>query len=127
MAMRVKHLNLKVEPKGKFFDRVGKKLAVIDRGQIPKKEEESLSFESLEAFRKILTPKRMELLRTIRHERPSSIYELAKMVRRDIKNVREDISMLKDLGLVELKTDRRIRTVVIPRVNYDELKVAIAI
>jgi predicted transcriptional regulator len=127
MAMRVKHLNLKVEPKGKFFDRVGRKLAVIDRGQAPEKEEESLSFESLEAFRKILTPKRMELLRVIRHEKPSSIYELAKMVRRDIKNVRGDIAMLKDLGLVELKNGRRIRTVVIPRVNYDELKVAIAI
>ena len=127
MAMRVKHLNLKVEPKGKFFGRVGKGLGAIDRGQIPDSPEESLSFESLEAFRKILTPKRIELLKIIKHERPASIYELAKLAHRDIKNVREDIALLKALDLVDLKTDRRIRTVVIPRVSYDELKVAIAI
>jgi predicted transcriptional regulator len=127
MAMRVKHLNLRVEPKEKFFDRVGRKLAAADRGQAPENPQESLSFESLEAFRKILTPKRMELVRLIRHEKPSSIYELAKLARRDIKNIREDLALLKNLGLVELVNDRRIRAVVIPRVKYDELKIAIAI
>ena len=127
MAMRIKHMNLKVEPKARFFDRVGKKLSAMDKGQAPGEIEESLSFESVEAFRKILTPKRIELLKIIRHERPSSIYALAKLARRDIKNVRDDIALLKDLGLVDLKSDRNVRAVVIPRVNYDELKVAIAI
>ena len=127
MAMRIKHLNLKIETKTKFFDRVGKRLSAIDKGQASGKLEEALSFESVEAFRKILTPKRMELLKIIRHERPSSIYALAKLARRDIKNVRDDIALLKNLGLVDLKSDRNVRAVVIPRVNYDELKVAIAI
>ena len=127
MAMRVKHLNLKVEPRVKFFDRVGKKLSAIDKGGAPGMIEESLSFESLEAFRKILTPKRMELLKLIRHEKPSSLYALAKLARRDLKNVRDDIALLKKLGLVDLRSDRNVRAVVIPRVNYDELKVAIAI
>ncbi len=127
MAMHVKRLNLKVEPKAQFFDRVGKKLSAVDKGQSPGPLEEALSFESLEAFRKILTPKRMELLRLIRHERPSSLYALAKLARRDLKNVRDDIALLKKLGLVDLRSDRNVRAVVIPRVNYDELKVAIAI
>jgi predicted transcriptional regulator len=127
MAMRVKRLNLKVEPKVKFFERVAKKLSAIDKGQMPGPIEENLSFESLEAFRKILTPKRMELLRLIRHEKPSSLYALAKLARRDLKNVRDDIALLKKLGLVDLRSDRNVRAVVIPRVNYDELKVAIAI
>ena len=127
MAMRVKHLNLKVEPKAKFFERVGRKMSGMDKGQAPGDLEESLSFESLEAFRKILTPKRIELLRLIRHERPSSIYALAKLARRDLKNVRDDIALLKNLGLVDLKSDRNVRAVVIPRVDYDELKVSIAI
>jgi predicted transcriptional regulator len=106
---------------------VGKKLSAMDKGQVPGEIEESLSFESVEAFRKILTPKRIELLKIIRHERPSSIYALAKLARRDLKNVRDDITLLKNLGLVDLKSDRNVRAVVIPRVNYDELKVAIAI
>jgi len=127
MAMRIKHMNLKVEPKARFFDRVGKKLSAMNKGQAPGEIEESLSFESVEAFRKILTPKRIELLKIIRHERPSSIYALAKLARRDLKNVRDDIALLKNLGLVDLKSDRNVRAVVIPRVNYDELKVAIAI
>ena len=127
MAMRVKRLNLKVEPKAAFFKRVGDKLAAIDKGQTPGPLEENLSFESLEAFRKILTPKRMELLRLIRHERPASLYALAKLARRDLKNVRDDITLLKKLGLVNLHSGRNVRAVVIPRVNYDELKVAIAI
>ena len=125
--MRVKRLNLKVEPKAKFFDRVGKKLSSIDKGRMPGPLEENLSFESLEAFRKILTPKRMELLRLIRHEKPASLYALAKLARRDLKNVRDDIALLKKLGLVDLRSDRNVRAVVIPTVNYDELKVAIAI
>jgi predicted transcriptional regulator len=127
MGIRIKHVNLKIEPKGRFFERVRKDIQAIDRGHNPKKLKETLSFESVESFRKILTPKRIELLRAIRHKKPGSIYELAKILNRDLKNIRDDIELMEELGLVDLKNGRKIRDVVIPSVNYDELKIAIAI
>jgi predicted transcriptional regulator len=39
-----------------------------------------------------LTEKRLELLKTIKDRKPSSIYELAKLSGRDLKNVLQDVS-----------------------------------
>ena len=51
------------------------------------REREGVYFTSMQAARNLLTPNRLALLRTIRTKRPGSIYELAKMLRRDLKNV----------------------------------------
>lgn len=42
---------------------------------------------SIEAARNLLTPSRLALLRAIRTKRPGSVYELAKLVGRNLKNV----------------------------------------
>lgn len=86
-------------------------------------------FTSLEAARRILTPKRLQLLRAIRQESPGSIYHLARLVRRDVKNVQEDVRALAELGLVSLKKLRGAsgRHVIIPQVKYTEIEVRIAV
>src|SRR5437867_10017664 len=55
--------------------------AVEARRRISRRE--GVYFTSTEAARNLLTPNRLALLRAIRSSRPGSIYELAKMVRRD--------------------------------------------
>src|SRR3954470_16628664 len=60
-----------------------------------------LSLENLPAFVKALTPARWLLVEALRKSGPSSIYELAKRLKRDYKNVHTDVSALVTLGLIE--------------------------
>jgi predicted transcriptional regulator len=87
--------------------------------------EPQLYFESVEKLRRILTKERLELLLAISRERPSSVHELAGLVRRDYKNVSTDITLLEGLGLVRLEgcTGKgRAQTSTVP---YDEIHVTI--
>src|SRR3989454_304215 len=63
---------------------------------------EGVYLTSIEAARNLLTPNRLALLRAIRTKRPGSIYELAKIVGRDLKNVQDDLRLLERYGLVQI-------------------------
>lgn len=86
-------------------------------------------FTSLEAARNFLTRERLALLRAIREKRPRSIYELAKVVGRDLKNVRQDVKLLERHGLVNLKERRRGEKskVKIPSAPFDQIALRIAL
>lgn len=84
-------------------------------------------FTSLKAMRQVLTPKRLELLHLVREKHPGSIYELARMCGRDLKNVQDDIAMLSRIGLVSLTHAKQARERIIPQVGYDRLNLHIPI
>jgi predicted transcriptional regulator len=67
--------------------------------------------------------------RTSRHPTSArSIYELARMVRRDLKNVQEDVRILERHGLVRIaKRPRGTRTVKAPRMPFEAIALKIAI
>ncbi|MGH7813994.1 MAG: hypothetical protein ACREQI_08335 [Candidatus Binataceae bacterium] len=89
---------------------------------------EDVGFTSLEAARNFLTRERLALLRAIKTSRPRSIYELAGIVDRDLKNVQEDVRILERHGLVKIaKRPRGKRIVKAPRVPFDEIALRIAI
>ena len=89
---------------------------------------EIVGFTSLEAARNFLTRERLGLLHTIRSRHPGSIYELAKMAGRDLKNVQEDVRILEQHGLVRIaKRPRGSRNAKVPRVPFDEIALKIAI
>ena len=90
---------------------------------------EGVYFSSIEAARNLLTPGRLALLRAIRAKRPGSIYELAKVVGRDLKNVQEDVKLLERYGLVHLSRGRGAgkRVVRTPRTTCSEIALRIAI
>ena len=85
----------------------------------------SISFQSLDQLRKFLTPKRLELLRVIRHRKPGSIYELAKLVDRTPENVNTDIRFLDQLGFVEITKVKETRKKTVPEVVYDKMTLEI--
>ena len=60
-------------------------------------------FESINAVRNILTPKRLELWQVIRDKKPASISAVAKLVGRDFKSVHQDVQLLAAVGIVELR------------------------
>ena len=101
-------------------------LAVQNR--LPVKKRDEVSFTSLAAARNFLTPKRMEILHTIREKNPASIYSLAKMTRRSFPAVLRDVETLTRHGLVKLTRQKKSpRHAVHPTVSYDAINLWISI
>ncbi len=95
----------------------------VERGEKVKKES-GIYITSLDAVRKVLTPQRMALLRLIREEKPESLHELARLARRNIKNVSDDVRYLAQVDLIELReSDKKVSA----RVNYDTILLEIAV
>ena len=74
-----------------------------------------------------MSEERIRLLRIIRHKKPKSIYSLAKLVKRDRKNVITDLNILRNAGLIELQEEKGIRTMTRPIADYDRLEISIEI
>jgi predicted transcriptional regulator len=62
---------------------------------------EVLSFENLPVLLKTLSPARWTLLQKLRTEGPLSIYELARRLERDYKNVHTDVTQLAAIRLIQ--------------------------
>ena len=86
-------------------------------------------FTSIEAARNFLTRERLALLRVIRARHPRSIYELAKIADRDLKNVQQDVHLLERHGLIRFTEKRRGRKskIKVPEAPFEEIALKIAI
>jgi predicted transcriptional regulator len=67
-----------------------------------------LTLADLPALLKNLSPARWALLENLRSAGACSIYELAKRLGRDYKNVHTDVARLAELGLIERRADSRV-------------------
>jgi predicted transcriptional regulator len=83
-------------------------------------DERHLIFESWDALARVLTEKRMELLRYVRRHKVTSVRALAKALRRDYSNVHADIQALVAAGLID-STDGGLHA------DYDAIETTIAI
>ena len=98
----------------------------LDRGEKPRPHS-GVYFESLEAVRNFLTEKRLELWRVIRDQEPHSLTELAHLVKRDYKDVHQDVSILADVGIVDLRKPKGATTRAIKPVSLvDQLEFKVA-
>ena len=59
-----------------------------------------LNFEDYAQLSAILTPKRVELLQSLRQGEPVSVRALASRLNRDYKNVHVDVAALEEAGLI---------------------------
>ena len=98
----------------------------LARGEKPAPET-GVFFENLSAMRKALTGKRLEIVRTIKKEKPRSVYALAKSLGRDLRSVIKDLEFLEDVGLVDLKKSSEGKERTEPRVDYDIIDLKIAV
>ena len=67
-------------------------------------QENQLSFESWDALTRVLTGKRLELLRYVRRHEVASVRALSKALGRDYSNVHADVQALKAAGLIDATT-----------------------
>jgi predicted transcriptional regulator len=79
-------------------------------------------------LRTMLSPEKARLLHVLRSKQPNSLYELAKILGRDFKAVRHDISILENFGMVEMiPIHKGKRKKLKPILVVDELKINIKI
>ncbi len=82
--------------------------------------ERHLAFESWDTLARVLTAKRMELLRYVRRHKVASVRALAKVLGRDYSNVHADVQALVAAGLLDT-TDGGVHA------DYDAIETKIAI
>lgn len=124
--MKVKNIKIAIKSDEKLFGEIKDVWGKLEKGEKVKKHE-GIYFKSLEAMRKVLTEERLRVLKTIKTKHPSSVYELAKILKRDIKNVSNDLDYLQNIGLVELKKTTEGRKKTTPSVNYDKILLEIPV
>lgn len=123
--MKVKKVRIGIQSVQDVFRDVKETVRRIDKGErLAPVKGPQIYFTSFEVFRKALTPKRLELLHIIKNQKPSSINELARMAKRDVKNVADDVKYLDQIGLIETKETGRKTT---PRISYDKIALEIAV
>ncbi len=121
--MKTKKIRIEIRSLDSALREAGEGFEKISKGQ-RLGEKTAIYFSNIKDLRKVLTEKRLELLKTIKDRKPSSIYELARMVNRDLKNVLQDVDYLREIGMVDVTetADKKV-----PTVGYDVLSLELAI
>lgn len=91
------------------------------------KEHEGIYFDSIDNMRAILTNNRLLILKAIREHKPKSVYELAKILGRDLKNVNQDLKLLSEIGLVTLERMETDKKRIMPHVDYSKILLEIPV
>src|SRR5258708_7518786 len=121
--MKTKELIIGIKSVEQGLGEFSKTLKAIEHGKTVQPQGEKLNFVSLEAARTFFTPKRIELLKLIHHKEPRSIYDLAKLADRHLKNVQDDVGILARIGLIDLEQQEEGRGKSVSKVDYDQLEV----
>jgi predicted transcriptional regulator len=124
--VKIKNIRIAIRGEKELFEEVKEVWGKLERGEKVKKHQ-AIYFESLDAMRKVLTEERLKIVKAIRKNHPASIYELAKILRRDVKNTFDDVQFLAQAGLVELKKTKDIRERTAPKVDYDKIVLEISV
>ena len=84
-------------------------------------------FEGISALRSILSNEKARLLHITKSKKPKSIYELAKMLKRDFKSVSDDVKQLEKFGFLDMISEstgkrERLRPVLVVDSMHIHLK-----
>jgi predicted transcriptional regulator len=124
--MKVKKIDIGIKALGESLKDFADTWRSLEAGHKVRKHK-GIYFDSVDNMRAVLTNNRLLILKAIREHKPKSVYELAKILGRDLKNVKQDLKLLSDIGLVTLErreTDKRRR---IPHVDYSKILLEIPV
>lgn len=124
--MKIKNVRLDIQSENEFIAEAKKAMKAVAKGKTVKPQS-VISFESLKTMRKFITDERLRILKTIKKNKPDSIYALAKILHRDAKNVTDDVHYLAELGLIEIKKTKNGRKKTRPVVDYEKIQVEIMV
>ena len=109
---------------GDFKKEVTKSLAKRVPSIQPKNH---IVFDSVASFRNFMTMQKIELLTAIAGQKPSSIYELAKLVDRDFAAVLRDCIGLEGTGFITLKEVNNAKGTKMPRLRFSYVGIVICL
>ena len=79
-----------------------------EQGRSVEQPMERLYFEDLATMLRVLTPRRLEVLKVVHEVGPVSVRGLAGRMKRDYKNVHHDLQVLERAGLVTRSPDGKL-------------------
>lgn len=80
------------------------------------------NFEDATEIQRILTPKRLELIRSIMENEPDSMSEVSEELGRGLREIHDDLHLLEEYKIVELRKEGRAKKPVVP---YDRIKIEV--
>lgn len=97
----MKTFTFRYDPKATFAGAMKQMFKASKSGK-PYVETNEMRSASLKALLTVTTENRLHLFRLIHESQPQSIYELAKLVERDMGYVSKEVRILEGLGLIKL-------------------------
>ncbi|HII00298.1 TPA: MarR family transcriptional regulator [Methanosarcinaceae archaeon] len=123
--MKLKDIEIKIMSDEAYGDHLNWLFDDLKDGKITGKRKPKIVARTPEDVAKILTNKRIRLLRVIREKKPESISELARFLNRSQSNVSNDIKYLEGIGLLELEEKKDPVLHKKPIVNYDAVRITV--
>jgi predicted transcriptional regulator len=81
---------------------------------------ENVQIISLDSAERVLTPRRREIIRTLRREEADSVRDLARRLDRDKAQVSRDLQVLAEHAVIHYETDGRAKA---PRLTQEHVVV----
>lgn len=83
-------------------------------------------FSDVKLLRQLLSNEKARILHQLKSKEPKSIYQLAKILKRDLKSVREDLQLLERFGFIEFHAENTgKRNSIKPVLSTDRLQIMI--
>ncbi|MFB6361469.1 MAG: transcriptional regulator [Halobacteriales archaeon] len=83
-----------------------------------------VAFKDAAAIQRLLTPKRLELLKSVMGDPPGSLRALAERLERSPSEVHGDVHLLEEYGIIKLKPAGRAKRPVVP---YDSIEIEVTL
>jgi predicted transcriptional regulator len=71
-----------------------------------KYEKDQYDFDGISSLKKLLSNEKARILDAIKYQKPNSIYELAKLLKRPFKATVDDVKLLQRFGFIELVEEK---------------------
>ena len=114
--MKKQALKIKFESAADFEKRTLNALRKREKSRRPK---DTIFFSTVTAYQKFMTEQKYAILAAIYHHRPSSLYQLAKLVNRDLANVKRDCDSLVAGVFIILEDADDKRGAKLPKLAFD--------
>ena len=115
--MKLKFLCITFQPPRDFFAEIDK--ALKSGKGMKRKEENTLTFDSVKTFNHVMTVNKIQILRVISQANPESVYRLATILGREPQHVLKDCRQLEAYKFIRLEETKSGRNSIRPVLTFD--------
>ena len=117
--LKAKKIGSTISVEFRSISQIENDLLSLPKNKTPKvQSKETVYFDSMSSFRNFMTIQKLEILALIADEKPSSVYELSKMLNRAIAPVQKDCQMLESAGFIIFNKEKGGRGTITPKLSF---------